>query len=348
MDSARSRRLRFMAHGARMLVVSLTWSGLVWAGIVSYETEQSTGRLIKATYEDGSYMTYHYDANGNRTSAVLTLSPDTSSPTNPTGLVASAASETGINLSWTASTDNRGVSGYRLERCQGAACTSFAEIAQPAESNFADLGAPAATTYRYRVRAIDAANNLSGYSNIASATTLDTTAPSAPGNLEFSNVSGTDVTISYTAATDNVGIASYEYSLNAGSTWTSVGNVVTFSLSGLSSYVAYTVRVRARDAAGNPGNSSAASFTTLDTVPPTAPGNLNASPFSQSEINLAWTASTDNRGIAGYHVERCQGAGCASFSEIAQSSATSYADSGLAAGTSYSYRVRALDQTGHT
>jgi hypothetical protein len=54
-----------------------------------------------------------------------------------------------------------------------------------------------------------------------------------------------------------------------------------------------------------------------------------------------WTAATDNVGVTGYRVERCAGAGCTNFAQIATPTATSYSDTGLTASTSYSYRVRA-------
>src|SRR5262249_21991041 len=47
-----------------------------------------------------------------------------------------------------------------------------------------------------------------------------------------------------------------------------------------------------------------------DTTPPSAPGTLTATAVGTSQINLAWGAATDNVGVTGYHVERCQGAGC--------------------------------------
>ena len=74
------------------------------------------------------------------------------------------------------------MTGYQVERCQGAACTNFAQIATPTATTFNDTGLAASTTYRYRVRATDAAGNLSGYSNVATATTAaaDTQAPTAP------------------------------------------------------------------------------------------------------------------------------------------------------------------------
>ncbi|MEK7153638.1 MAG: fibronectin type III domain-containing protein, partial [Patescibacteria group bacterium] len=96
---------------------------------------------------------------------------DTTPPSAPASLTASVISSTQIDLTWTASTDNVGVTGYRLERCTGSACTSFAQIATPSINSYSDASLTAATTYRYQVRATDAAGNLSGYSAMANATT---------------------------------------------------------------------------------------------------------------------------------------------------------------------------------
>jgi hypothetical protein len=70
--------------------------------------------------------------------------------------------------------------------------------------------------------------------------------------------------------------------------------------------------------------------------------------MSPVQINLTWTASTDNLGVTEYSVERCQGTNCTNFVPIASlpSTQTQYADSGLPAGT-YSYRVRARDLNGN-
>jgi glucose/arabinose dehydrogenase/PKD repeat protein len=80
-----------------------------------------------------------------------------------------------------------------------------------------------------------------------------------------------------------------------------------------------------------------------DTQPPTAPTNLTATAASSSQINLGWTAATDNVGVTSYLIEACSGAGCASFTQIATASGTTYTHLGLTASTSYSYRVRATD-----
>jgi RHS repeat-associated protein len=104
--------------------------------------------------------------------ASVTAAPaDVYPPAAPTNLAAAATSATQINLSWTASTDNVAVTGYLLERCQGAGCSTFAQIATPATTSFTDTGLTGATSYSYRVRATDAAGNIGAYSNVATATT---------------------------------------------------------------------------------------------------------------------------------------------------------------------------------
>jgi len=96
---------------------------------------------------------------------------DTTPPTVPSGLTGTATGSTSISLSWNASTDNVGVAGYRVDRCQGTGCTEFGHFATPTGTAFSNTGLAAGTTYRYWVRAFDAAGNFSGYSTIVTATT---------------------------------------------------------------------------------------------------------------------------------------------------------------------------------
>src|SRR5437660_3732935 len=99
-----------------------------------------------------------------------TPSADTTPPTTPTGLTAAAAGSTGANLSWSASTDNVGVTGYIVRR-------NGVQVATPATTSYADTGLAAATTYSYTVAAGDAAGNISPDSTSASITIADTTPP---------------------------------------------------------------------------------------------------------------------------------------------------------------------------
>jgi len=96
---------------------------------------------------------------------------DTNAPTTPTSALASAVGTTQINVSWSASTDNVGVTGYRVERSQGAGSLAYAQIAAPSGTSFSDTGLTPSTVYNYRIRAMDAAGNLSGYSSVATALT---------------------------------------------------------------------------------------------------------------------------------------------------------------------------------
>jgi len=104
--------------------------------------------------------------------ALPSAPPDTQPPSAPGALTAVATSGSQINLMWTAATDDVGVTGYLVERCQGAGCTAFAQIAAVNGTSFGDTGLLPTTTYGYRVRATDAAGNLGPYSNVAGATTL--------------------------------------------------------------------------------------------------------------------------------------------------------------------------------
>lgn len=91
--------------------------------------------------------------------------PDTEPPTAPTNLTATAVSSSQINLAWTASTDNVGVTGYQVFR-------DGAQVGTTATASYPDTGLSPSTTYSYYVKAYDAAGNVSAQSNTAQATTL--------------------------------------------------------------------------------------------------------------------------------------------------------------------------------
>jgi hypothetical protein len=86
-----------------------------------------------------------------------------------------------------------------------------------------------------------------------------------------------------------------------------------------------------------------------DTTPPSTPANLSATAVSSTQINLSWTASTDNVGIAGYDIRRCSGSGCTPSSIVHSTTGigTTWNNTGLSASTLYRYDVRARDTSGN-
>ena len=119
----------------------------------------------------GSYILTYFsrdnDANSPQGTVNISAVPvDPTVPTVPSRLVGSALNGTQINLSWPASTDAAGVTGYQVERCQGVGCTNFALIASLTTTSYADNNLTPGVNYSYRVRAQDAAGKFSLYSPI--------------------------------------------------------------------------------------------------------------------------------------------------------------------------------------
>src|SRR5690349_20888532 len=127
---------------------------------------------------------------------------DLTAPSAPTNLAAGAANPTTINLTWTASTDNIGVTNYLVFR---DALPS--PIASVVGTTFSDTGLTPLSSHSYRVMAGDGAGNLSAFSNTATASTPpDSTAPSSPTNLTAVSPNSTTINLSWTASTDDVAV----------------------------------------------------------------------------------------------------------------------------------------------
>src|SRR6185437_11999194 len=105
----------------------------------------------------------------------LASAPDTTAPTAPGSLTATATSSTEIDLSWTASTDNYAVGSYQIFR-------SGTEVGTTTTTSYRDTGLASSTAYSYVVKAIDVAGNLTSASNTANATTTGASY-SGPGDL---------------------------------------------------------------------------------------------------------------------------------------------------------------------
>ncbi|HEX7254734.1 MAG TPA: LamG-like jellyroll fold domain-containing protein [Gaiellaceae bacterium] len=320
---------------------------------------QVTGTTHTDTAAPGTYY-YRVDAQDEAnnvsppsTEASATITGDTIAPTAPTGLTASVSGSSAA-LSWTASSDNVGVARYNVHRgdSPGFVPSAANRIAQPVGTSYTDTGLAAGTHY-YVVTAEDAALNVSAPSNEASALISDVNPPTAPTGLA-ADVDGTSVNLSWTAATDDVGVTRYNVhrGTTSGFTPTAANRIAqptgtTHTDAGLAVGTYYYV-VTAEDAAQNVGPpSNQASAVIPDTEPPTAPSGLTAT-GALGRVSLAWTGSTDNIGVHHYNVYRST---VASFipgpaNKIAEATTPAYEDTGLAAGT-YFYRVDAADAAGN-
>ncbi|MFI6821106.1 discoidin domain-containing protein [Micromonospora sp. NPDC050187] len=171
---------------------------------------------------------------------------DTQPPSAPGNLAFTQPAPDQVRLTWTASTDNVGVTGYDVY-ANGVLRTSVSG----STLTYTDTQ-PASATVAYHVRARDAAGNASANSNTVTRTgsTGDTTAPTAPGNLAYTRPAAGQIRLTWTASTDNVGVAGYDVYANNALRASVGGSTLTYTDSQPdSATVSYFVR--ARDAAGN-------------------------------------------------------------------------------------------------
>jgi len=187
-------------------------------------------------------------------------SMDTQPPTAPSNLSSSNITTSSFTLSWAASTDNVGVTGYDVY--QGGIKINPSNITS---TSYNISGLTAGTTYSYFVKAKDAVGNQSTPSTSLNITTdsPDSQPPTAPSNLAAANIVTTSFTFSWSASTDNVGVAGYDVYKN-GVKMNSAALVGTsYSVTGLLPNTTYSMTVVAKDALGNQSTSAAMSVTTI-------------------------------------------------------------------------------------
>ena len=178
--------------------------------------------------------------------------------------------------------------------------------------------------------------------------------PAAPGNLAATAVSSTQINLTWTDS-DNTetgfkierctGVECVDFAQIA----TVGANITSYSNAGLTASTSYSYRVRAYNTAGDSDYSNTITAATQAAPAlPAAPTNLVAAAFSKSQINLTWTDNSNNE--TGFRIERCKGATCTNFTQIATvgSNINTFSNTGLAANTSYRYRVYAYNANGNS
>ena len=271
---------------------------------------------------------------------------DTEAPTAPTEVTATDITTTTAKVTWTASTDNVGVAGYNVYVNDSETPVNGETLVTGTEYVLESL--TAGTEYKVTVKAVDAAGNVSegtvytfGTENAA-----DTEAPSAPTNVVVTDVTTTTAKVTWSEATDNVGVVGYNVYLNEEKVNETLVTTTEYDLTALTEETNYSVRVTAVDAAENESErSEAATFTTpktQDTEAPSVPAGVTASDVTRTGAKITWTASADNVGVAGYNVYLGE-----SKVNTSPVTVTEYELSGLTANTEYTVTVSAVDAAGN-
>ena len=278
-----------------------------------------------------------------------TKSLDCPAPAAPGGFTGSASSATSVDLSWGAvSPPNSSctISHYVLER-------DGVTISQPTGLNFTDTGVSASTTYTYTVLAVTVDNT----AGASSTTQVKTPAsqqpdpgPTAPSNLTATVVNDNQINLTWTASTDSVtGIKQYNVLRNGtqvGTVTPTTSNTLSFGDSGLSAHTTYSYQVVAVSGGGKTTSSTTVPATTTDSMPPAIPKNLASSAQTTTSITLTWDASTDpvySASSLTYSVYRGS-----QLLTTTPAGTTTYTDTGLSPGTTYSYTVTASNPSGDT
>ncbi|NOK14322.1 chitinase, partial [Corallococcus exercitus] len=184
------------------------------------------------------------------------------------GLTSPAKTYDSVSLSWSASSDNVGVTGYEVFVNNGASASATSTTTSATVT-----GLSANTAYTFTVKARDAAGNRSAASAAFSTTTptrppSDTQAPTAPGSLRSTGVTASSVSLAFNASSDNVGVTGYEIFVNGGPSAAATSTTTSATVTGLAANTTYTFTAKARDAAGNRSSASnSVAVTTGNTAP---------------------------------------------------------------------------------
>lgn len=275
-------------------------------------------------------------ANNITTSTAVNITVDNQAPTGTVTINGGAAATKSTSVTLTLTAADAVTSVKQMRFSNNGSSYSTAEAFASTKAWTLSNATGTKTVY---VQFMDAAGNWS-----AAATdtiVLDTTAPTISGQTA-TNITGSTARVTWTTNEASTSRVEYGLTTSYGSSTTLDATLVTahsVALTGLAPNTTYNYRVHSIDAAGNERIGSNATFTTTatqDTTAPSTPTGLVAAAASTTQINLSWNASTDNVAVTGYQVFR-------NGAQVGTPTTTTFSDTGLSPGTSYTYTVRARD-----
>jgi chitodextrinase len=290
------------------------------------------------------------------TVAAVLLSPaasaasDTSAPTVPGSPAAATVTNASVTLVWARSTDDVGVTGYEIFRSPSSP-TAFTPVGTSSSATFTDTGLSPGTVYLYRVRASDAAGNLSAFSPAAPAMTSGPCAspPPAPGNLRLLSSAPNVVNLRWGIVVPTAGCSPAGFNVMralgaSGGAFTlvaQIGFTDSFADATVTPGTTYRYQVRARSANGlvsGPSNTLQVTTPTACT-PPLPMGSLRVSGVGASSVSLSWAGPT-NPACFVYDILRAPGATGTTFTVVGTTGGLSFTDTGLSLNTTYRYLVQ--------
>ncbi|MDE1764929.1 MAG: fibronectin type III domain-containing protein, partial [Thaumarchaeota archaeon] len=323
--------------------------GRTWSVVTS-----NTGTTATAYSNTGltPSTTYYYRVSAIGSGGIgsaSSIASATTTTTAPSSLSATSISTSQINLSWTAPTGT--ILGYEIDRSiDGRTWNTLVPNTGSTTTTYSDTGLSSNTMYVYRVSALN-----SGGPSSPSGTSSTDTYPNPPSSISTTAEAGEKILLSWTSPSGTGQIRGYKIERSTDSSnWPSTPLVFTFSNatayvdSGLTINDDYFYRISSINA----GDTSSVSSPTVGTVAGDVPAQTAApaaSALAGDKISLSWNAPVSNGySITGYEIDSSTDGGTTWSTAVANtaSSATSYTVSGLTSGTSYQFRIEAINFLG--
>ncbi|HEX6904656.1 MAG TPA: fibronectin type III domain-containing protein [Thermoanaerobaculia bacterium] len=257
----------------------------------------------------------------------------------PSGLIATGASSSQVNLAWTDNSSDETGFTFAFDTNSGLTNPTYVYAGGVSTTSYSHTGRSAATTYYYKIKA--EGNPDSAWTSIVGATT-------SPSGLAVTSTSSSTISLGWTGNGSNTSIVGYTVAYATNSSFSgavykfvSGAGATSYTITGLYSGTTYYCKVKAEGTSNSYDSPFTSSITAATTgAAPNAPSGLSATAASSSQINLSWTDNSSNE--TGFEIKRATDSG---FTQnvvwIGGIQGTSYSNTGLSPSTTYYYKVRA-------